>query len=188
MRSNLSRYYIRHCNNNGKKLIILESQQTPHISPSRASYGVSVVKIWEKIDRVVTVQNCIGYPWSSCHGFHINHGHCLGHVPSMLPYYITQPCHYHLMSLDRFIHWLIKRTPLQHYPSRWPDSFKIRKPEFLIFTPLSLMSRVAFSLPLRLFSYLSSDCLCKIPKPAHCCDVVLSKISTLHPSGDHKKL
>ena len=33
---------------------ILKSQQKPHTSPSRASYGVSVVGIWEKIDRVIT--------------------------------------------------------------------------------------------------------------------------------------
>ena len=32
---------------------ILESQQTPHISPLRASYGVSIVRILEKIDRVI---------------------------------------------------------------------------------------------------------------------------------------
>ena len=38
---------------------ILESQQTPHISPSRESYGVSIVKIWEKIDRVITAPRCI---------------------------------------------------------------------------------------------------------------------------------
>ena len=37
---------------------VLESQQTPHISPSRASYGVSIVRILEKIDRVVTAPHC----------------------------------------------------------------------------------------------------------------------------------
>ena len=30
-----------------------ESQQTPHTLPSRASYGVSIVKILEKIDHVI---------------------------------------------------------------------------------------------------------------------------------------
>ena len=35
------------------------SQQTPHSSPSRASYGVSVVGILRKIDRVITAQHCI---------------------------------------------------------------------------------------------------------------------------------
>ena len=30
----------------------LNSQQTPHISHTRASYGVSVVNIWEKINYV----------------------------------------------------------------------------------------------------------------------------------------
>ena len=38
---------------------ILESQQTPHTSPSRASYGVSIVRILEKIDRVITAPHCI---------------------------------------------------------------------------------------------------------------------------------
>ena len=34
------------------------SQQTPHILPSWASYGVSIVRIWEKIDRVNTAPHC----------------------------------------------------------------------------------------------------------------------------------
>ena len=38
---------------------ILESQQTPHTSPSRASYGVSFVTILEKTDRVITAPHCI---------------------------------------------------------------------------------------------------------------------------------
>ena len=37
---------------------ILESQQTPHTSPSRASYGVSFVKILEKTDRVIMTPHC----------------------------------------------------------------------------------------------------------------------------------
>ena len=61
-RSNLSRYYIRHCD--VKKNKILESQQTPHISPSQASYGVSIVRIWAKIHCVITAPRCI-YIWIS---------------------------------------------------------------------------------------------------------------------------
>ena len=38
---------------------ILESQQTPHTSPLRASYGVSIVRIWDKFDRVITALHCI---------------------------------------------------------------------------------------------------------------------------------
>ena len=38
---------------------ILESQQTPHTSPSRASYGVSIVRILQKIDRVITAPHCM---------------------------------------------------------------------------------------------------------------------------------
>ena len=42
----------------------LYSQKTPHISPSRASYGVSFVRIWVKIDRVITAPYCIFfYKW-----------------------------------------------------------------------------------------------------------------------------
>ena len=37
---------------------ILDSQQAPHISPSRASYGVYIVRILKKIDRVITVPRC----------------------------------------------------------------------------------------------------------------------------------
>ena len=33
----------------------LQSQETPHITPSRASYGVSIVNILEETDRVITV-------------------------------------------------------------------------------------------------------------------------------------
>ena len=36
----------------------LNSQKTPHTSPSRASYGVSFLMIWEKIDRVITEPHC----------------------------------------------------------------------------------------------------------------------------------
>ena len=42
----------------------LESQQTPHTSASQASHGVSVVRILEKIDRVITAPGCtFGYTW-----------------------------------------------------------------------------------------------------------------------------
>ena len=37
----------------------LYSQNTPHISPSRASCGVSIVRIFEKTDRVITALRCI---------------------------------------------------------------------------------------------------------------------------------
>ena len=40
---------------------IWESQQTPHISPSRASYGVFIVKIFEKIDLAITTPRCSKY-------------------------------------------------------------------------------------------------------------------------------
>ena len=43
---------------------ILESQQTSHISPSRASYGVSLVKIVDKIDHVITAPHCIWILWA----------------------------------------------------------------------------------------------------------------------------
>ena len=34
-------------------------QKTPHSLPSQASYGVSIVNILEKIDRVITALYCI---------------------------------------------------------------------------------------------------------------------------------
>ena len=37
---------------------ISNSQQTPHTSPSRASYGVSIVRILEKTDHVIMVPHC----------------------------------------------------------------------------------------------------------------------------------
>ena len=38
---------------------ILESQQTPHTSPLWVSYGVSIVKIWEKIYHLKMALHCI---------------------------------------------------------------------------------------------------------------------------------
>ena len=38
---------------------ILESQQTPHNSPSRASYGVSFANMFDNIDRVITAPHCL---------------------------------------------------------------------------------------------------------------------------------
>ena len=37
----------------------LYSQETPHTSPSQASYGMSFVRIWVKIDRVIMASHCI---------------------------------------------------------------------------------------------------------------------------------
>ena len=42
------------------------SQQTPHTSPSRASYGESIVRICEKIDCIITALHCI---WPKCNIF-----------------------------------------------------------------------------------------------------------------------
>ena len=42
----------------------LDSQKTPHISPSRASYGVPFVRIFEKIGRVITAPHCTASPKS----------------------------------------------------------------------------------------------------------------------------
>ena len=38
---------------------ILESQQTPHTSPSRVSHGVFIVRIWWKIAHILTAPRCI---------------------------------------------------------------------------------------------------------------------------------
>ena len=40
---------------------ILGTQQTPHILPSRVSYGVAIVRILEKIDGIITALHCIFY-------------------------------------------------------------------------------------------------------------------------------
>ena len=49
-------YYIRHSN----------SQQKPHTSPSRAKYGVFIMRNLKKNDRVITAPHCICklMPWS----------------------------------------------------------------------------------------------------------------------------
>ena len=39
--------------------LTLNSQQAPHTSPSRASYGVYIVRILETIDRVITAPHCM---------------------------------------------------------------------------------------------------------------------------------
>ena len=42
-------YLIQHCSEWSRQS--LDLQETPHNSPSRASYGVFIVRIWEKIPR-----------------------------------------------------------------------------------------------------------------------------------------
>ena len=39
----------------------IDSQKILHSSPSRANYGVSIVRILEKIDRVITAPHCIQF-------------------------------------------------------------------------------------------------------------------------------
>ena len=55
---NLSRCYLWHLWQEQNLNQTLNSQQTPHSSPSWASYGVSIVSIWEKIDCVITTPHC----------------------------------------------------------------------------------------------------------------------------------
>ena len=57
-RSNSSRYYIWHRDDSNKSLTS-NSQQTPHTSPSMANYGVSIMRILKKIDRVLMAPHCI---------------------------------------------------------------------------------------------------------------------------------
>ena len=38
---------------------LYSQKKTSHTSPSRVSYGVSLVRIWVKIDRVITAPPCI---------------------------------------------------------------------------------------------------------------------------------
>ena len=42
------------------------SQQTPHTSPSRASYGMFIMKILKKTDCVITAPHCNGAPVLCC--------------------------------------------------------------------------------------------------------------------------
>ena len=58
---------------NGKTNQALSPQKTSHTSPFRASYVMSVVRIWEEIDSVITATqyirfnvSCIGYINSRC--------------------------------------------------------------------------------------------------------------------------
>ena len=46
---------------------ILNSQKTPHISPLRVSYGVSIVRICEKIDCVITASHCTNHWGRAAH-------------------------------------------------------------------------------------------------------------------------
>ena len=52
------------------------SQKTLHILPSQASYRVSIVRIWEKIDCVIRALHCIywfWFIWFWCHSYN-HHG------------------------------------------------------------------------------------------------------------------
>ena len=44
------------------------SQKTPHTSSSQASYGVSIVRVLETIDRIVMALHCIMTMTSSFYG------------------------------------------------------------------------------------------------------------------------
>ena len=57
-RSNL-KYYIQYCDDSNINYHTSNSQQTLHSSPSRASYGVSIMGILKKIGRVITVPHCM---------------------------------------------------------------------------------------------------------------------------------
>ena len=46
----------------------LYSQKTPYISPSLASYGVSIVRILDTIDRIIMALHCIMNMTSSSYG------------------------------------------------------------------------------------------------------------------------
>ena len=52
----ISLQWLRHNRNQG-----LHSQKTSHNSASRASYGVSIVRILKKINRIISAQHCILY-------------------------------------------------------------------------------------------------------------------------------
>ena len=59
-RSNLVRYCINYCRNWGENINeMLDPRKTSRTSPWHASYGMSFVDIFEKIDRVVTAPHCI---------------------------------------------------------------------------------------------------------------------------------
>ena len=61
-RSNITRYGTQH-NSDWSRTYTKShhSQKTPHISPSRVSYGVSIVRIWEKIDHIIMALHCISF-------------------------------------------------------------------------------------------------------------------------------
>ena len=56
--SNLPQYYIRHCYNSTRNYIRYQNHNR-HPLPSWVSYGVSIVRILEKIDHVITTPQCI---------------------------------------------------------------------------------------------------------------------------------
>ena len=81
-RSNLSLYYIKLWWRQRNVNQISNSQQTSQTSSSRASYGVSIMRILKKIDRVIMALHCIMsslhfpfctiFPLISCRQQHIS--------------------------------------------------------------------------------------------------------------------
>ena len=55
---NLLRYYPRHWRQQQNLNQTSNSQQTPYTSPSQARYGVFIIRISKKIDRVITAPHC----------------------------------------------------------------------------------------------------------------------------------
>ena len=83
-RLNASRYRILYCDESVRSSIKinLNSQQTPHISPSRASYGVSIVRTLEIIDRIMKTSRCISF--MTQFGYVLMDGHWALHWVSWL--------------------------------------------------------------------------------------------------------
>ena len=80
----------------------LDSQKTPHTSPSWVSYGVPFVRILEKIDRVIRAPHCGRKPARQT----ISHGN-------------TSSCKTRSMSSQPFTHWPSHSDPDPNTPIRW---------------------------------------------------------------------
>ena len=105
----------------------LNSQKTPHATPSRASYGVSVVKIWVEIVRVITTPHCMTLNTDMFGGY--KHGHCLITLFIILGLnaYLSAGCPTCNLYCYALIYWW------------WMDPFYVLSHEFLYMDEKTIM-------------------------------------------------
>ena len=76
-----------------KVVLIVESQQTPHTLTSRVRYRVSMVRMLDKMDRVITARYCM-LPWFGSEKKHFIYNLCRAFYIDSLYYRFNHSAHF----------------------------------------------------------------------------------------------